>query len=210
MTTRSAIAEQVQLQYSKAVSSEQSLKKTIDRREIFPLINQATNEILGVQFKESQKLGGVNVPSGMIATYSNNQVLTEHGRSYADLPIYPMPLERDMGVWSVVPQTGSEPALVDGIPYIPIVESDWSLLSATDEGLLEGQVGYYIEGRRVFFTEAISGPVKFKMLISDVELIGDTDPYPVTPDIELMVVERVAKMLIGATRAPKNMVVKEQ
>jgi hypothetical protein len=198
MSTRLSIAEQIQRDYKRWLGEEGSLKEAIDRREVFPLINQVANELLGLQMQNGFKTGSIIIPSTIIATYSNHAVKQEHGRYYALLPVFPLSLPRNVGIFSVIPQSGAP--LVDGKPFIPLTQEDWDLLRDTDEGLLEDQIGYYVEGRQVFFTKnPLVTVVKFKLLISDPALMGDGDPYPITPEIEATLIERVLAILKGNT-----------
>lgn len=206
MATRILLAEEIQRLYAKAIGATGALKAAIDQREVYPIINQVANEILGTVIQESVKLGDLIIPSSMIATYNAVPVSTENGRSFALMPVHPLILKRNMGVYSVVPQTGSSP-LIDGVPFIPITQEDWDVLSPTDintTGLLEDQIAFYVEGRKVFFTKPPTATVvKLKLAISDPALIGDNDPYPITPELEIILVQRVLDILKGNTGRPQ-------
>ena len=64
MATRVSIAEQIQLQFKRATGIKDDAKNSIDRREIFPLINQVANELLGTVIQAGVKSGGIQIPSG--------------------------------------------------------------------------------------------------------------------------------------------------
>jgi len=196
MTTRNSLTEQIQRLYGKSVDLPISHKQIIRKEELDLLVNQIANEFLSLTVKESLKVGDLEIPSCMIATYPNNTVTTENGRYVTTLPVYPIQVKRNIGVWSVVPQTGTYPSLTDGSPFIPITQEDWDLLRATDEGLLENQTGFYVEGRKIFFTAAVTTKVKLKLLISDLSLVGDNDPYPISSDMESQLIARALEYLI--------------
>lgn len=196
MTTRNSLTEQIQRLYGKSVDLPISHKQIIRKEELDLLVNQIANEFLSLTVKESLKVGDLEIPSCMIATYPNNTVTTENGRYVTTLPVYPIQVKRNIGVWSVVPQTGTYPTLTDGSPFIPITQEDWDLLRATDEGLLENQTGFYVEGRKIFFTAAVATKVKLKLLISDLSLVGDNDPYPISSDMEAGLIARALEYLI--------------
>lgn len=199
MTTRASLTEQIQRLYGKSTDLPISHKQLIRKEELDLLVNQIANDMLAITVKESMKIGDLYIPSCMVATYSNNAVLQEEGRYYAVLPTYPINIPkdgRDLGVYSVIPQSGSYPTLIDGTPFIPITQEDWDLLRATDEGLLEDQTGFYVEGRKVFFTKAVAVAVKFKLLISDLALVGDNEPYPISKDMEAQLIARALEYLI--------------
>jgi hypothetical protein len=196
MTTRNSITEQIQRLYGKSVEIPISHKQLIRKEELNLLVNQIANEMLSLTVKESLNIGDLSIPSCMIATYTNNTVSQEDGRYFTTLPVYPIQVKRNIGVWSVIPQTGSYPNLSDGTPFIPITQEDWDLLRATDEGLLEDQTGFYVEGRKIFFTKSVAVPVKLKLLISDLSLIGDNEPYPISADMESALIARALEYLI--------------
>lgn len=199
MTTRASLTEQIQRLYGKSTDLPISHKQLIRKEEIDILVNQIANEMLAVTVKDSIKIVDMVIPRCMIATYSNNAVAQEEGRYFATLPVYPINIPRDgrdIGVYSVIPQSGSYPTLTDGSPFIPITQEDWDLLRATDEGLLENQTGFYVEGRKVFFTGAVAVPVKFKLLISDLALVGDNEPYPISKEMEAPLIARALEYLI--------------
>lgn len=200
MTTRLSLAEQIQRQYKRAIGSEESTKAAIDRREIYPLIDQVTNELLAIEINSSIKVGNTVIPSCALATYGNIEVKHENGRHYISLPVHPISLPRNMGVYSVVPQTGVLP--YDGDPYIPITQEDWDLLSVSDmndSGMLEGYVAFYVEGRKVFFTKSPSAIVKIKLVVSEPSLIGDNEAYPISPEMESSVILKVLDILKSNT-----------
>ena len=166
----------------------EDLKPKVERREISLLVDQVTNELLAVEPNNGGKIGVVDVPTCMIATYSG-QVVTSSGGIYTvPLPAFPIRLPMDMGVWSVSPEPIA-PA------YIPIKTDFWDLLGAEDEGLLEDQIGFYVEGRAITFTDQPTATVKIKLLIVDPALLGEFDPYPVPADMEIKVIEKVLALL---------------
>lgn len=203
MATRLTIAEEIQRNYQRAIGAEDTAD-SIDRREIFPLINQVANEVLGVVLQAGMKSGSLQIPSSFIATYNNINVTVENGRYMSIIPVYPISLPRNIGVYSVVPMSAG----LDGTPFIPITQEDWDILSVTDindGGMLEGQIAYFVEGRKVFYTKnPIVSKVKMKIVISDPSLIGDNDLYPVTPEVEASIIDRVLGILKGNTRTNGN------
>lgn len=210
MATRISIAEQIQRDYVRALGADpkQPMKESIDRREMYPLINQVANELLAIVIKSAIKIGDLSINSSIIATYSNIAVKQEHGRYYVTIPVYPIILPRNMGVYSIIPQAGTAPALTDGRPFIPITQDDWDVLGDTDindAGMLEGQVAFQVEGRKAFFTKNPTVTlVKLKLVISDPNLIGDNDPYPITPELEASLIERVLDILKSNTGKKTN------
>lgn len=237
MTTIGIISEQIQRLHKKATGSDDSTKLIIDKREIKVMIVQSANTFLQAKAMASIQLGDISTPPCTIISYNLIPVTIAGGRSTAALPVYPLPLVRDIGVWSIVPVLSG----IDSTPYIPITASDWDLMRGLDEGLLEGQTGYYVEGLAVYLTSAIPAnwltgtayiigsvvanggfqwrsltvhtdaiapvegaiwnkvTVKAKLLVADISTLLDTDIFPVSPDIELLIVKDVLSILKGVS-----------
>jgi hypothetical protein len=194
MTTRNKIAEQVERLYMRSFDRE-DLKPKIERREVMLLIDQAANELLGMQQQAAARIGIVDVPTCMIARY-RTQSATQVTPFTTTLPAFPIQLPMDMGVWSIKSSAG--------VSYIPIKTEFWDLMGGLDEGLLEDQVGFYVRGRTVTFTRIPTATVDIELLIVDPALLGEFDPYPIPADLEIKVVERVLALIQSRGLAPEK------
>lgn len=187
MTTRNKLSEQVERLYMRQFDRE-DLRPKIERREVALLVDQAANELLAVEPKAAAKVGVVDIPTCMIATYTAQVVNVASGVYSSVLPAFPIQLPMDMGVWSVT----AEPT---ASAYIPIKTDFWDLMSALDEGLLEDQVGFYVEGKSIIYTRQPSTTVKMKLLIVDPGLLGPFDPYPIPANMETLIVEKTLALI---------------
>lgn len=198
MTTRNKIAEQVQRLYGRQFDRS-NISPSLDRREARLLVDQVSNEILGTQLKDAQRIGDANIPSCMIATYSAQAITNTSGVYTAVLPAFPIRLPNDIGVWEVSP----EPSL---LPCIPVTSAQWTLIQGlTDESALEGQIGYIVEGRKIrFLANPSASTCTIKLLIVDVSQLLDDDPYPIPADMERVVIERCLAVLNSVPKAPEK------
>jgi hypothetical protein len=197
MTTRNKITEQIMRLYMRSFDRE-NIKPNVDKREIALLVDQCVNTLLALEVQQQAQLGIVDVPTCMIATYTGQTVSGSGGGPFTvPLPAYPIKLPMDMGVWSISPEPAA-PA------YIPIKTDFWDLLSEEDEGLLEDQIGFYVDGRTVTFTDQPSSTVKIKLLIVDPATLNEFDPYPIPADVEKKVVENVLQELTSRGLAPEK------
>lgn len=206
MTTLGILTEQIQRLYKRASGSNRAEKIVIDKRELRPLILQVANEVLGAKTQGILSFGDLSTPPCTIISFDAIAVTVVNGRSTAPIPVFPLQLPRDMGVWSVVAKTAGN----DGVAYIPISTGDWDLLSALDEGLLEGQIGFYVEGKSVFFSAAPTTTVKMKLLVADISTLADTDPFPVSPELEGQIIRGVLDILNGVTIPTTPDITKEE
>jgi hypothetical protein len=198
MTTKNILAEQIQRLYARFIDKD-NVSDVIDLREVKLLLNQSINKILKLQVAESFKAGQVDVPRCNLLEYTC-AVVSDSGnnRSYIVLPAIPLTLPLDMGIWSIAASTA---ALT---PYIPIPAQDIIVFQGTNVAALEQQIGYYVQGKNVYFTKDITlsangsiSSVKVNLLVSDFSQIGDTDLLPISPEVEYLVIQDVLTAISG-------------
>lgn len=171
----------------------EDLKPKVERRQTMLLVDQVANAMLALKMREEARVGTVNIPTCALALYSAIAA-TQVTPFVANLPVVPMQLDMDMGVWSIKSSAG--------LAYIPIRTEFWDLMAAQDEGLLEDQVGFFVRGRKVYFTRIPTATVDMELLIVDPALLGEYDPYPIPADMEILVVQRVVELLKSSPLAP--------
>lgn len=198
MTTKNILAEQIQRLYARFIDKD-NVSDVIDLREVKLLLVQSINKILKLQVAESFKAGQVDVPKCSLLEYTC-AVTSDSGnnRSYITLPAIPLTLPLDMGIWSIA---ASNAALT---PYIPIPAQDIIVFQGTNVSALEQQVGYYVQGKKVYFTKDITlsangsiTSVIVNLLVSDFNQIGDNDLLPISPEVEAVVIEDVLNAISG-------------
>lgn len=178
MTTRKKISEQVQLLYNQFVDKN-GFNDEIDVRLLDIMIEQSINRFLKVQVVSNIKAGNIEIPTCNRIEY----VLTPSANTVT-LPVYPISLPMDMGIHKV--------SLVsDGIAMIPINSTMDNIYGATNTAFLEGQTGYRPNGNKIRFTKSVTTSVAVELLVSDFSTTGETDPLPVSPDVEADVITDV-------------------
>jgi hypothetical protein len=190
------LSEQVQRIYSRFIDKN-NISDTIDAREIALLVNQSINKILKLQVAESFKAGLVDVPKCNLLEYTCAVTSdSSNSRAYITLPAIPLTLPMDMGLWSIAASTA---ALT---PYIPIPAQDALVFQGANVSALEQQVGYYIQGKRVYFTKDITQvangaitSVIVNLLVADFSKLTDNELLPISPEVETMVIEDVLNTL---------------
>lgn len=194
------LAEQV---YSLIEGGDPGLASSISINELKISIGQVINQLLRVEyFNTSLKLGEAIPNTTVIARYENIPVVKSGDKSKATLPVKPMMLPRNMGVWSVY--------LSDDIEneFIPLQMGQSSLLrSQLLINDLLGQIGYEVRGLDVYFTKDITKPqgttVDIEMAIMDISNYGDYDILPVPPEMEWTIVQEVFKLYMAQPDADK-------
>lgn len=198
-----------------------SAATNVSINEIKIAIGQVCNSLLKVDYMQVNGAIRETIPNGtVLGLYENIQVTKYGNKSAAALPIKPIKLPRNMGVWSVFP-SGSPDS-----EFIPLQMGQFSLLKS--QPLLNdllGQCGYEVYGNQVLFTkdltkEGTPAYVSMRLAIMDISQYGDFDILPILPEMEwaikkeviaLFVTEGIADKLVDATdKQEKNIPVKEQ
>jgi len=198
MTTKYILSEQIQRIYARFLDKDNP-SDVIDLREVMLLVNQAINKILKLEVAESFKAGLVDIPKCSLIEYTAT-VVSDSGnsRSYATLPVIPLTLPLNMGIWSIA---ASNAAMT---PYIPIPAQDVLVFQGANLSYLEGQIGYYVQNKRVYFTKDITlvgngsiTSVIINILASDFSQFGDNDMLPISPEVESAVITEVLNIISG-------------
>lgn len=195
-TTKNILSEQIQRIYSRFIDKGNE-SDVIDLREIKLLVNQSINKVLKLQVAESFKAGMIDVPKCNIVEYTC-AVTSQSGnsRAFITLPVIPINLPMDMGIWSI---SASNAAMT---PYIPIPAQDVIVFQGTNLSALEQQVGYYLQGKKVYFTKDITltangsiTSVLVNLLVADFSTQGDNDLLLISPEVENSIIEDVLGVL---------------
>lgn len=195
-TTKAILSEQIQRIYSRFIDKGNE-SDVIDIREIKLLVNQSINKVLKLQVAESFKAGLIDVPKCNLVEYTC-AVTSQSGnsRAYITLPVIPINLPMDMGIWSIAATNAAM------TPYIPIPAQDVIVFQGTNLSALEQQVGYYMQGKKVYFTKDITTvangsitSVIVNLLVSDFSTQGDNDLLLISPEVENSIMEDVLGIL---------------
>jgi hypothetical protein len=211
MITKNVLSEQIQRIYARFIDKE-NLSDVIDTREINLLMNQSINKVLKLQVADSFKAGLVDVPKCNLLEYTC-AVTADAGnnRSYITLPAIPLTLPMDMGIWSIAAATGAM------TPYIPIPAQDVLVFQGANLSYLEGKIGYYLQGKRVYFTKNITltangtvTSVVVNLLVMDFSQIGDNDILPISPEVESAIIDDVLQTISNGRVSQAELASKQQ
>lgn len=158
---------------------------------------QVINSLLKVDYFQVNAKLGETIPNGTVmGLYEDIPVTSWRGKSAAKLPVKPIKLPRNMGVWSVFPSDDPDKE------FIPVPMGQFALLQSQPllSNLLN-QCGYSVYGDQVLFTKNLSTPnpndplkVSMRLAIMDISLYGDFDPLPVLPEMEWQIKQQVCAM----------------
>ncbi len=168
-----------------------------DERDIW----KATEQLINAGLKLSQF--AQNLPNGetlpenlMIGIYENVAVTSSSGgigKSYATLPIMPISLPRNLGIYQIY--DGRFP----DSPFIPIQAAQRALLK-TDALLsdLLGMVSYEPKGKTIYFSKDLPiygvSTVTMELMVFDMSLYGINDVLPLPADYLSGIIEKLVQM----------------
>ncbi len=164
--------------------------------EIKISIGQVVNEMLKTEHLTINEAMGEKIPNGSVLGLYEGITYTQYGtgRSQATLPIKPLKLPRNMGVWSIFPSGQSDKE------FIPLQMGQATLLKSQKLiNDLMGQVGYEVFGMQVVFTKDLTQMYRNKALdmrlvIMDISQYDDYDPLPVLPEQEFLIKQKVVEL----------------
>lgn len=173
----------------------------ISINEVKISIGQVCNQILKVEhFSVNEKMGE-RIPNGSVLGYYPNIVVSKYGtgKSKCTLPIKPLKLPRNMGVFSV---------WLTGYPdkeFIPLQMGQANLIiSQPLINDLLGQVGYETFGGEIIFTKDLTisagtnqVTVDMRLAVMDISQYGDFDMLPILPEMEWQIKQEVWKLYGG-------------
>lgn len=180
---------------------------------------QAINQLLKLDYMNTNMPMGERIPNGScLGYYEGIEVGISNGKSYCDLPIVPLKLPRDMGVWGIYIKKDNFSNYDYDNPSVPVQLGQFGQLQS--QPLLNdlmGKVGHERYGNRVIFTKNIKSMfpdvvVAMRLAVMDISLYGDYDPLPILPEMESEVINMVVKQY-GGQPIPDKVVdstVKEQ
>jgi len=196
--TKAILSEQIQRIYARFLDKDNP-SDVISIPEVMLLVSQAINKILKLEVAESFKAGLVDIPKCSLIQYTASVTAdAPNNRSSITLPVIPLTLPLDMGIWSI---SASNAAMT---PYIPIPAQDVLVFQGANLKFLEGQIGYYVQGKKVFFTKDITlagngsiSSVIINILASDFSQFADNDMLPISPEVESAVITEVLNIISG-------------
>ena len=194
------LAEQV---YNLIEGGKAGAASSITLNEIKISCGQVINQLLRVDyFNTGLKMGEAIPNSTVIAKYDNIPVVQIGNKCRSVLPVKPLSLPRNMGVWSIY-----QPEDLDK-EFIPLQMGQSSLLkSQLMINDLLGQIGYEVRGLDVYYTKDFTTPtgttVNMELAITDISNYGDYDILPIPPEMEWQVVQEVFKLYMEEPIADK-------
>jgi|SRR3954468_2438414 len=162
---------------------------------------QIINSMLKTEYFNINLKMGEMIPNGtVLGLYEGIEVQSSNGVSQATLPIKPIKLPRNIGVWAVYPRYANNSNYEYNKEFIPLQMGQTGLLQSQPliNDLL-GQVGYECFGDKLFFTKDIKAlfpdiVLAMRLAVMDISQYGDYDTLPVLPEMESEIIKQVVAL----------------
>lgn len=164
-------------------------------------IGQAINQLLKTDWFQTKTAFDETIPNGsVLGLYEGLTVEPYNGKSKTSLPIKPLKLPRNMGVYAVYLKTSENGGYDLDKECIPLQMGQGALLkSQVLINDLLGQVGYEVFGNELIFTKDLTAiypyvRVAMRLVIMDISQYDDYDALPILPEMEIQVKQMVIAM----------------
>lgn len=166
---------------------------SVGKDELKVACAQVLNNLLKVDYLSVNEKLGEKIPNGsVLGLYEGiTTVSTTNGRSKASLPVKPLKLQRNMGIFSVYLSDMPENE------FIPLQMGQYNLIKS--QALINdilGQIGYENYGLELLFTKDLpllypGKKLSMRLAILDISQYSDYDPLPVPPEWEWPIIKEV-------------------
>ena len=194
MSTKRLICDQVLFRLADGFPNVQG---SVQRPDVEKSLEQKINAKYRIRQFENMQVGET-IPDGMcMGTYEGVAVVSSGDRSKSTLPVMPISLPRNMGIFDIRYNDNS---------FIPLQVGQRSLLK-TDTLLnsLLQQIGYEPKGKTIEYTQDITllgwTTVTMDLVVSDLSRLSDTDLLPIPASYEE---ELVAELYAQFSPSPKD------
>lgn len=159
------------------------------------------NQLLKTEYFSVNVATRETIPNGMcLGLYEDIPVISYNGKSKATLPIKPMKLPRNMGIWGIYPKYTYAGFYEFDKEFIPLQMGQGALINSQPlVNEILGQVGYENYGLDIIFTKDIKTiypdiTLAMRLAIMDISLYSDYEPLPILPEQEWQVIQEVYKL----------------
>jgi hypothetical protein len=162
----------------------------VDERDVYARIEQKVNAAYKMQQFSINLPSGETIPENLaIGIYEDIAVVSSGYKSYAILPVMPIGLPRNAGIYQVYDPNYPENA------FIPIMRGQSQLLK-TDSLLSDmmGQISYEPAGKKINFSKDLTlmgtPVVTMELVCMDMSLYSDTDMLPIpASDVDAIIMD---------------------
>jgi hypothetical protein len=191
-TTLFILYEQVQARLNEAPKS----RTTPTKGEIMRALVQVINLRLKGEYVATVLADGERIPDGLMKAVFENVPVTQYkNKSRAIMPVVPISLPHNMGVWEVMAQEDLD------CQFIPYPSGQrWMMKREKLISKVIGQFGYEVNAPEILFDTDLTTldtpihTVMLRLIVGDPTRMGDFDILPIPSDMEAVVVDDTFKL----------------
>jgi hypothetical protein len=190
MATKRLLAEQVMI---KLEGGWPKIAAAVQEEDLYKRIEQKVNAKAKLLHFNQTLASGETIPDGLfLATYEGITVSSYQDRSKATLPVKPISLPRNMGIFRIY--SASYP----DADFIPLQRGQMALLRS--DALLNdliGDIGYEPRNEDVVFSKDLTlmdvSEVSMELVVMDISLFSVTQALPIPADMEEEIVNELVE-----------------
>lgn len=171
------------------------------------MVIQVINSMIGLQHFTKTMGGGENIPDGLsLAAYDNIAVESYKNISRSVLPVMPVSLPLNMGIYHV----GKTDDIVNG--FVPFQPGEMQLIG--EEEIISdilGEIGYWPAGKYIYYNRDITvngdysiNEVFMFLVVKDLSLYAEFDMLPIPSSMEADVIMNTYKQFSSQTIESKK------
>ena len=192
--TRYRLAEQI---FGIIEGGDPGAASSISINELIISVGQVINAKQKAEYFDRNVPMGESIPNGTVLGLYQSVAVVQDGTGYSKctLPIKPLNLPRNMGVWSVYPAGQQDKE------FIPLQMGQINLLRSQPMiNDLLGQVGYEVLGETLRFTQDLTNggtqtaTVDMRLAVLDMDQYDDYTMLPIPPEWEWDIIKEVYAM----------------
>jgi hypothetical protein len=170
-----------------------------DERELMLSVHQSLGSLIRNRFYESKNTESQEVDGSLYYTVSDNSVLEDGSKYYTSLPSTTISLP--FGV--EIKRIGTK----EGRGYTPVQNGFNDLFDGLASSCLEGRIGFYKEGGRVYFTnmDSSNNPSSVEItMVLPMDNLNEDDEINIPADMVEQVVEVVVAKYTNTLGIPSD------
>lgn len=198
MATKNFLANQILL---KLEAGYPDVANSVQLFDLYAAIDQKINIMFKMQQFNETFAAGETIPNGLVlATYSSPVVTFGGKKSISQLPVMPVSLTRNMGVYEVstneffdcvlIPMQSGQAALLKGQPLIC--------------GLLN-QIGYEVYGSAIITNKDITidniDTLWMRLVVMDISSYDEYTSLPIPADYDYQIIDEIYKSFVPVEAA---------
>jgi hypothetical protein len=202
--TKRLLAEQIMYR----LDSPPDTNIFVQFEDLYKAIEQKVNAMFRMQYFSATLPSGETVPDSLsLGAYDGVEVTSlSNGRSKSVLPVIPIALPRNMGVYEIQDTEGQS-------SFVPLLPTQRVLLKSQPliNDLL-GLIGYEVKGNVIEYTKDLTlfgmNKVNMLLVVMDMERYSETDILPIPADYQETIVDELYKQFAGIAIADAKAVAK--